>query len=62
MSRRVVIAGGGFSGAATAAALLRRREPGLHVTLVERSGVFGRGVAYGTSAAPSTCSTSPRAR
>jgi uncharacterized NAD(P)/FAD-binding protein YdhS len=48
MSRRVVIAGGGFSGAATAAALLRRCEPGLHVTLVERSGVFGRGVAYGT--------------
>ena len=48
MSRRVVIIGGGFSGAATAAALLRRREPGLHVTLVERSGVFGRGVAYGT--------------
>src|SRR5918994_515101 len=48
MSRRVVIAGGGFSGAATAAALLRRREPALHVTLVERSGVFGRGVAYGT--------------
>jgi len=49
MSRRIVIVGGGFSGAATAAALLRRREPGLQVALIERSGVFGRGVAYSTT-------------
>jgi uncharacterized NAD(P)/FAD-binding protein YdhS len=47
--RRIVIVGGGFSGAATAAALLRRREAGPHVTLVERSGVFGRSVAHTTT-------------
>jgi len=48
MSRRIVIVGGGFSGAATAAALLRRCEAGLEITLIERSGTFGRGVAYST--------------
>lgn len=45
MSRHVLVAGGGFSGAATAAALLRRGD---RVTLAERTGVFGRGVAYST--------------
>lgn len=46
---RVVVIGGGFCGAALAVHLLRRGGPGLRVTLVERSGEAGRGVAYGTS-------------
>jgi uncharacterized NAD(P)/FAD-binding protein YdhS len=46
---RVVVVGAGFSGTATAVALLRARpEYELEVTLVERSGVYGRGVAYST--------------
>ena len=48
MSAHVVVAGGGFSGATTAAALLRRGVPGLRVTLADRTGTFGRGVAYST--------------
>ena len=42
---RVVVVGAGFSGTAVAVALLRRRVP---VTLVERSGGYGRGIAYAT--------------
>ncbi|MGO9392862.1 FAD/NAD(P)-binding protein [Rhodoblastus sp.] len=47
----VVIVGGGFSGAMTAAQLLRRASRagvGLNVTLVERRGAVGEGVAYAT--------------
>ena len=45
MSAHVVVAGGGFAGTTTAAALLRR---GVRVTLADRTGTFGRGVAYST--------------
>jgi uncharacterized NAD(P)/FAD-binding protein YdhS len=44
---RVVVVGGGFCGTATTVALLRARRP-LAITLVERSGEPGRGVAYST--------------
>lgn len=43
--KRVAIVGAGFSGAALAANLLRRG--GVDVVLIDRSGVFGRGMAYG---------------
>jgi uncharacterized NAD(P)/FAD-binding protein YdhS len=46
MSLRVVIVGAGFSGAALAVQLLRRTR--CAVTLIEASGVFGRGLAYST--------------
>ena len=47
---KVVIVGGGFSGVATAVALLRQwpRARPLQVTIAERSGTIGRGVAYST--------------
>lgn len=47
-SPSVVIIGGGASGALLAAQLLRDPDPGLRVTLVERRGEFGRGLAYST--------------
>lgn len=44
----VVIVGAGFSGTLAAVHLLARAAPAArHVVLVERSGVFGRGLAYG---------------
>lgn len=46
---RIVVVGGGFCGAALAVHLLRRAGPELRLTLVERGGRPGRGVAYGTS-------------
>jgi uncharacterized NAD(P)/FAD-binding protein YdhS len=47
--RTVLIIGAGFSGAACAANLLRAHVPGgLHVILVNRSGMMARGLAYGT--------------
>lgn len=47
--RTVLIIGAGFSGAACAVNLLRARvRGGLHVILVNRSGVMARGLAYGT--------------
>ena len=47
---RVVVAGAGFAGVATCVALLRewRGARPLSLTLLERSGGFGRGVAYAT--------------
>jgi len=47
--RTVVVIGGGFSGVATAVQLLRQAKAPLKVLLVERSPVFARGTAYGTS-------------
>lgn len=50
--RRVCIIGGGFSGAMTAANLARvaaREGVRLHVTIVERRGSVGDGVAYSTT-------------
>lgn len=47
----VVVVGGGFSGSVTAAQILRRAASAgraVHVTLVERQGVVGEGLAYGT--------------
>lgn len=44
----VVIIGAGFSGTMLAAHLLRLPGPPRRVVLIERSGRFGRGVAYGT--------------
>jgi uncharacterized NAD(P)/FAD-binding protein YdhS len=49
MSRRVVVIGAGFSGTAVAIALLRRSTGPISITLVERSGSFGPGIAYATS-------------
>ena len=44
---RIAVIGGGFSGVAVAAQLLRRGRP-VRVTLVNRFGPVGRGVAYRT--------------
>lgn len=44
----VAVVGGGFSGTLTAVQLLRRAAPATRVLLIERSGDFGPGVAYGT--------------
>lgn len=41
-----VIVGGGASGVLLAAHMLRAADPALRVVLVERSGAFGRGLAY----------------
>lgn len=46
--RSIVIVGGGFSGTMVAVHLLRG-APDTSVTLVERTGQFGRGAAYGTA-------------
>jgi uncharacterized NAD(P)/FAD-binding protein YdhS len=45
----VAIVGAGASGTLLAAQLLRRAEPGSRVVLIERSGAFGPGVAYGST-------------
>lgn len=44
--RSVVIIGGGASGVIVAAQLLRSPDPDLRVTLIERQGRFGQGLAY----------------
>lgn len=44
----IAIIGAGVSGSLLAAQLLRHADTPLHVRLIERSGEFGRGVAYGT--------------
>ncbi len=46
--RTIAIVGAGFSGSLLAAQIVRR-SPGVRVQLIERSGVFGRGLAYGTT-------------
>jgi len=46
--RRIAIIGGGFSGSMLAVELLRRGAGRIHVQLIERGPVPGRGVAYGT--------------
>jgi uncharacterized NAD(P)/FAD-binding protein YdhS len=45
----VAVVGAGASGTLLAAQLLRRGEPGSRVVLIERSGAFGPGVAYGST-------------
>jgi uncharacterized NAD(P)/FAD-binding protein YdhS len=47
MALRVVIVGAGFAGTAVTVALLRRLDD-VSIALVERSGSFGRGIAYST--------------
>lgn len=47
----VAIIGGGFSGAILASELLRGGNPAITVTLIEREGCPGRGVAYSTHVA-----------
>jgi len=49
-ARHVAIVGGGAAGCLLALALLRR-SPGVRVTVVDRRAAFGRGVAYGATAA-----------
>jgi uncharacterized NAD(P)/FAD-binding protein YdhS len=46
-SARVVVVGGGFSGAMTAVNIARLSEDPLDVTVVNKQGPVGRGVAYG---------------
>lgn len=49
MTSRIAIVGGGLSGTLTAVHLMRRAQrDDLHITLVNRSGLLARGVAYGT--------------
>ena len=43
----IAVVGGGLSGSALAVRLLER--PGLNVTLIDRAGAFGRGLAYSTT-------------
>lgn len=45
---QIAIVGGGASGSLLAIQLLRQTRQPLHVLLIERTGEFGRGVAYGT--------------
>lgn len=47
-SKTFAIVGAGFSGSLLAAQIVRR-DAGARVVLIERSGVFGRGLAYGTT-------------
>ena len=45
---RVVIVGGGFSGSMTAAQIFCRAGAPIHVSLIERRGAVGEGLAYAT--------------
>ncbi|MGE3929274.1 MAG: FAD/NAD(P)-binding protein [Hyphomonadaceae bacterium] len=47
-TRRLAIIGGGFSGAAVALDALSAAGGKLHVSLIDRGGQFGRGLAYST--------------
>lgn len=44
----VAVIGGGFTGATLAAQLVRRTDPSFSVIVIEKSGLPGRGLAYGT--------------
>jgi len=44
----VAVIGGGFTGTTLAAQLVRHTEPSFSVVVIEKSGLPGRGVAYGT--------------
>lgn len=44
----IIIIGGGASGVFLAAQLLRSDDPALRITVVEKTGTFGRGLAYRT--------------
>jgi uncharacterized NAD(P)/FAD-binding protein YdhS len=44
----VAVIGGGFSGTTLAAQLLRNRGPSFSIVVIERAGLPGRGLAYGT--------------
>ncbi len=44
----VAVIGGGFSGATLAAQLLRHTGPSFSIVVIERTGLPGRGLAYGT--------------
>lgn len=48
-TRTIAIVGGGASGVLLAAQLLKAPDPALRVLLIEKSGSFGRGLAYSTS-------------
>ena len=47
MHPSIAIVGAGFSGTMVAVHLLRRTPPQTRITLIERSGAFGPGLAYG---------------
>lgn len=49
--KTVVIIGAGFSGAVLAAQLLNQQLNDVHLVLINRSGLMGRGLAYGTNSA-----------
>jgi uncharacterized NAD(P)/FAD-binding protein YdhS len=44
----VAVIGGGFSGATLAVQLLRNSDPSFSIVVIERAGLPGRGLAYGT--------------
>src|ERR1041385_867898 len=44
----VAVIGGGCSGTILAAQLVRQTDPSLSIVVIEKSGLPGRGVAYGT--------------
>jgi uncharacterized NAD(P)/FAD-binding protein YdhS len=44
----IAIIGGGFTGASVAAQLLRHANPAVSVVVIEKAGLPGRGLAYGT--------------
>lgn len=45
----VLVIGGGYAGASVAMELVRQSDDNISVALIERSGKFGAGVAYGTT-------------
>jgi uncharacterized NAD(P)/FAD-binding protein YdhS len=49
---RIAIIGAGFSGCQLTLELLRRARPGTQILLFDRSGTFGPGVAFRSTAQP----------